>query len=387
MRTRILFFLVLFAGAGVAQAEVLECNAEMKAKVLAPAKPESNSVVLDCNLRLNSADVVTKQLLFVGSESSGVTLDCNGATMKAAAGLEAATRIKVTSRAPANPSSDDKWTPAEHILIKQCRIEGAVWLRGMAGNGEDPSLTASSRRPGHSERVRANAPRRIVFSNNHFIGTGAIPIYFAPGVHDSMILDSQIGGFSRSVAIYLDAESGDNTIKGNQINTETTLPQTTTHKVRNLFYGMFNQLKGASNVPSLTGRELIAVDASARNKILDNQFSNLDNGGIFLYRNCGEAGNIRHQTPHGNEIAGNVFYYDRFDGRTPAIWLGARNGNRSYCDQDRGFPFGSSLSDLDYATENRVVGNKFHKFEPDQIIRDNSGGNVIADNLSIKVEP
>jgi hypothetical protein len=266
MRTRILFFLGLFAGAFAAQAEVLECNAEMKAKVLAPAKPESNSVVLDCNLRLNSADVVTKQLLFVGSESSGVTLDCNGATLKAAAGLEAVTRIKVTSRAPANPSAEDKWTPAENILIKQCRIEGAVWLRGMAGNGEDPSLTASSRRPGHSERVRANAPRRIVFSNNHFIGTGAIPIYFAPGVHDSMILDSQIGGLSRSVAIYLDAESGDNTIKGNQINTETTLPQTTTHKVRNLFYGLFNQLKGASNAPSLTGRELIAVDASRATK-------------------------------------------------------------------------------------------------------------------------
>jgi hypothetical protein len=338
MRREFVLSLFLLAANAAAHAAGRDCDALMRAAVLAPATPQSSSIVLDCSLQLSPTDVVTRQLVFRGAESSGITLDCNGATLTAAPGIESATRINVVSSPPGDKVEGGKWLPVENIRIKRCVIQGAVKVSGMAINGEDKSLTSSSRREGHTERVRANAPRGIVFSGNQFIGNGAIPIYFSPGVHNSMILDSKIGGFSRSVAIYLDAESGDNTIQGNQIDTETTLPQTTTNKVRNLFYGLFNQVSGANNAPSLTGRELLAIDGSARNKIVGNRFSNLDNGGIFLYRNCGEGGNIRHQTPHGNQILDNVFYYDKFDGRTPAIWLGSHNGNRSYCELDHGYP-------------------------------------------------
>jgi hypothetical protein len=380
MRRYFLLCLFILVFNPAAHAAGRDCDANMRAAVLAPATPQSASIVLGCSLLLDPADVVTRQLIFRGAESSGITLDCNGATLTSSPGSVSATRIKVVSSPPKSPSDEGAWVPAENILIKRCVIQGAVMVSGMAINGEDPSLTASSRREGHTERVRSNAPRGIVFSGNQFIGKGAIPIYFSPGVHDSMILDSKIGGFSRSVAIYLDAESGDNTIQGNLIETETTQPQTTSNKVRNLFYDLFNQAKGASNAPSLTGRELLAIDGSARNKIVGNRFSNLDNGGIFVYRNCGEGGNIRHQTPQGNQILDNVFYYDKFDGRIPAIWLGSRNGNRSYCDLDRGYPLGSSLSDLDFASNNVVSRNQFHKFEPNKIIRDDSGGNRVVDN-------
>ncbi len=384
MSTRILLFFGLFAGAVVAHAGVLECNAEMKAKVLAAAKPESKNLLLDCNLRLSRNDVVSKHLIFSGAAASNLTLDCNGATLRAVPGMDAGTRITVQSSGPVRQAAGDRWTPPQNIVIKNCVIDGAVRVRGMAVNGEDATLTASSRLPGHTERVRANAPSGIVFSNNTIVGHGPIPIYFAPGVHDSMILDSKIGGHSTSVAIYLDAESGDNIIKGNRIDTETTLPQTTTSKAKNLLFGLYKKAVGATNAPSLTGRELIAVDASARNKIVGNEFSNLDNGGIFLYRNCGEGGNIRHQTPQGNVIVNNVFYYDKFDGRTPAIWLGSRNGNRSYCDLDRGYPLGSSSSDLDHASDNFVAQNQFYKFEPSRIVRDDSGGNILLDNARIE---
>lgn len=380
MRRKFLLCFILLAAHLAAHAAGRDCDAVMRATILAPASPQSNSIVLDCSLLLNPADVVTKQLVFRGAESSGITLDCNGATLASDPGSVSATRIKVVSSPPRDRSEEGKWVPAENILIKRCVIQGAVMVSGMAINGEDKSLTSSSRRQVHTERVRGNAPRGIVFSGNQFIGNGSIPIYFSPGVHDSMILDSKIGGFSRSVAIYLDAESGDNTIQGNQIETETTLPQSATNKVRNLFYDLFNQARGASNAPSLTGRELLAIDGSARNRIVGNRFSNLDNGGIFLYRNCGEGGNIRHQTPHGNQIVDNVFYYAKFDGRIPAIWLGSRNGNRSYCDLDHGYPLGSSHSDLDFATDNIVSRNRFYKFEPNKIIRDDSGGNRLEDN-------
>jgi parallel beta-helix repeat protein len=383
MRREFVLCVFLLATNAAAHATSRDCDAAMRAEVLAPATPQSGSIVLDCSLQLSPTDVVTRQLVFRGAESSGITLDCNGASLTTAPGMEASTRIKVISSPPRDKSEEGGWLPAENILIKRCVIQGAVRVSGMAINGEDKSLSSSSRREGHTERVRANAPRGIIFSGNQFIGNGAIPIYFSPGVHDSMILDSRIGGFSRSVAIYLDAESGDNTIQGNQIETETTQPQTATDKVRNLFYGLFNQVKGASNAPSLTGRELLAVDGSARNRIVGNRFSNLDNGGIFLYRNCGEGGNIRHQTPQGNQILDNVFYYDKFDGRIPAIWLGSRNGNRSYCDTDHGYPLGSSLSDLDFASNNVVSRNRFHKFEPNKIIRDDSGGNRLMENQKL----
>jgi len=377
----LLLFLLLLAPA--ARGAERDCGGEMRARVLAPVSPASKSIELDCSLRLAGTDIVTKQLVFKGAKSSGITLDCDGATLRAAPGADAGTRLSVLSSAPATQAGDDKWTPAENILIKNCVIEGAVRVRGMAANGEDKTLTASSRREGHSGRVRANAPSGIVFSRNKFIGQGTIPIYFAPGVHDSMILDSQIGGHSNSVAIYLDAESGDNTIKGNRISTETTLKQSTSDKARNALYSLFNRARGESNAPSLSGRELIAIDGSARNRIINNHFSNLDNGGIFLYRNCGEGGNIRHQTPNGNEIVNNVFYYDKFNGRIPAIWLASRNGNRSYCALDQGYPLGSSMSDLDHASENVVAWNQFHKFEPGQIIRDQGERNHVAENSKI----
>jgi len=93
----------------------------------------------------------------------------------------------------------------------------------------------------------------------------------------------------------------------------------------------------------------------------------------YLYRNCGEGGNIRHQTPHGNRIIHNVFNFGQAAGAAPAVWLSARNGQRSYCDQDRGYPFGSSASDLDHATGNLIEDNRFIGTDPERAIRDTSG--------------
>lgn len=374
--------LLLLPLPALTHAAAQDCSDARISQVLAPATSLNRSIELDCNLRLSPADIVTKQLVLRAPAASGVTLDCGGATLQAAAGLAAGLRISVISRPSAD--TDAEWIPVEDVLIKNCRILGSVRVSGMAANGEDKALTASSRREGHTGRVQASAPRGIRFDGNKFIAQGSIPIYFSPGVHHSSILNSEIDGNSNSVAIYLDAESGDNTIQGNRISTETTLPQTTKDKARNLLYSLFKKISGAENGPSLTGRELIAMDGSAGNKIIDNHFSNLDNGGIFLYRNCGEGGNIRHQTPHDNQIVNNVFYYAKYDGEMPAIWLGSRNGNRAYCDLDKGYPFGSSASDLDHASDNFVAQNQFYKFKPNKMIRDDGEANILEDNIQIE---
>lgn len=357
------------------------CTQQKIDEILTTATPTSSSVLVECNLSLTQQDVVTKKLIFKGAAASGVTLDCHGATLRRAAGMADETRLLITSRQKITGA----WEAPENIAIRNCMIEGMVLVRGMALNGEDKNLTESSRKQGHTERVQANAPNGIVFDHDTFIGQGAIPIYFSPGVHDSSILNSTIGGRSNSVAIYFDAESARNTIKGNRIDTDT-------RSDNELLAGTLNAVRflGSSigiNTDSLPNpyRELIAIDSSAGNRVLDNRFGNLNHGGIFLYRNCGEGGNIRQQTPHGNEIINNVFYYDEFDGSVPAIWLSSRNGKSSYCDQDKGYPLGSSLSDLDYATGNFVAQNQFYKFEPAKMIRDNAGNNFIEANNLVQI--
>jgi len=40
------------------------------------------------------------------------------------------------------------------------------------------------------------------------------------------------------------------------------------------------------------------------------------------------------------------------------VVVGAREGGRRYCADDRGWPFGSSLDDGDHATGNMVARNR-----------------------------
>ena len=136
---------------------------------------------------------------------------------------------------------------------------------------------------------------------------------------------SRVIGRSSSVAVYLDAESARNTLAGNTFEIE-------------------------------TGREVIAVDGSARNRILDNRFRIGWRGGIYLYRNCGEGGTVRHQTPSFNTVTGNRFSYG-LPLHLPAISVGAREGWWLYCGEDDGFPFGSSADNGDNATDNVVENN------------------------------
>ena len=147
-----------------------------------------------------------------------------------------------------------------------------------------------------------------------------------PGVTRVTVSGGRFTGRSDSTAIYLDAESAETVIRDVDFNLA-------------------------------TPREKIAVDGSARNIIVGNRFALGGQGGVFLYRNCGEDGVIRHQTPSDNVITDNVFTgASRLRPRT--VVVGAREGGRRYCAADRGWPFGSSLDDGDHATGNTVARNR-----------------------------
>jgi hypothetical protein len=198
----------------------------------------------------------------------------------------------------------------------------------MAVNGEGELLRDSSRKAGHIERAQAAAPRRIMLRNLLITGTKRVPLYIAPGVTEVTLRDSEIKGVSSSAAIYLDTESMNNVILSNRIAVD-------------------------------TRRELIAVDGAAHNLIRDNDFYELGNGGIYLYRNCGEGGTVRHGTPSYNSILDNRFHYVRTEADKPAIHIGSRDGNRRYCHLDDGYDFGSSKDNRDFARYNRIAGNQF----------------------------
>ena len=219
---------------------------------------------------------------------------------------------------------------ADNITIKRCKINGSIRTIGLGHNGEAPGVKASSITLGHTARAQAAAPKNTVLYAVTITGHGRIPLYLGHGTTRLTMSDSTIKGRSDSVALYLDAESG------------------------------FNIFRHNTFALTSSSREAIALDGSADNQLLSNTIS-ASNGGIYLYRNCGEGGTVRHQPPQNTFIAGNTI--DNTGGY--GIWLGSRNGGRFYCNDDAGFPFGSSQDDGDFANDNIVRDNNAGKIRDD----------------------
>lgn len=324
-----------------------DCSLEKVAEVLRATSASEPSVEVACNLSLSATDRVTKQILITGSAASGVTIDCNRATIDGVPGNH--NGIPLDTIRIASERSGGEWNRPEHITIRECQVIGRIRVIGM-----DQSLSLlqdSSRERDHVAQTRNAAPRYIVLDEMTITGLGRTPLFVGYGVTYLSLTNSEIngGGSGGGSAIYLDAESGYNLIYNNYIHINT------------------------------DGREQVAVDASNYNRILNNRFSGLNNGGIFLYRNCGERSVIRHTTPSNNTIVNNFFYYNQYSGPMPAVWIGARNRNRSevppnfysppgYCDDDDGYDLGSSASDLDFARNNVVMQNRINKRSVDEMI-------------------
>lgn len=339
-------FLFLLLGALTAlgsEPASASCSSEVVSELLSLPTKEDALFRLNCSVRLGPNDVITRPLAIEGSASSGLTLDCNGASID---GTGALSRAQPSTLVIRSIKTATGWDRPEHILVKNCRILGSTKVYGIGVSGNEPDVRASSLMPGHTQRAQDAAPRDITFLQNEFQTDAKLPFYVAPGATRVVVEGSVFKGRTQTVAIYLDAESADNVIADNVFDIRT------------------------------DKRELIAVDGSARNQIIGNRFNAVRNGGIFLYRNCGEAGTIRHQPPYGNRILDNEF---EVDGTRPAIWLNSRNGKSKFCFSDPARPFGSSLSPLDFARDNTVSGNSFLGAH-EKTIRNEDPSNRIVEN-------
>ena len=255
-----------------------------------------------------------------GSAASGTVIDLQGGWFNEGK----ATDIVIRSL-----RKGGSWDVSERITIRNGRLRGGIRIVGLGRNGEAPRVRESSVSEGHTERAQAAAPRQIVLENLQIEAAHRIPLYLGPGVTGVTVKDCTFTGWTVSTAVYLDAESAGNTIEN------------CTFDVR-------------------AAREVIAVDGSARNIIKGNLFVRAAFGGIYLYRNCGECGTVRHQTPRENRIDNNTFDLSGLRPRSYGIWLGSRQERRNYCEADAGHSFGSSADNRDFADDNMVTGNVFN---------------------------
>lgn len=296
------------------------CTAQKLQEVLRPATTEQPSVYIDCSLTLAKNAKITKQLIFAGGRAANIVFEGNGAEIRAA---YAKPSVLITSKQDQNT-----WQVPHHITIKNIQVMGSLRIHGMAANGEGELLRQSSRQAGHTARAQQAAPHHIILDHLTLIGGPHNMLYVAPGVHHVTLKNSRFSGETAGLALYMDAESSHNLIENNYFNVQT------------------------------KKRELIAVDGSAYNLIRRNTFIDPRHGAIYLYRNCGEGGTIRHQTSSHNQIVNNQFNLT-MGSSLPIIWLASRNGNRNYCDADQGYEFGSSNHDEDLAQDNQVSNNYF----------------------------
>ncbi len=329
------------------------CDADALAALRAPTTAEAPTVALACSATLDPGDVITRKVQLLGAEASGVTLDCNGATLRAGRPEGGPDTLQISARR----LPDGGWSRPTDVTVRGCRVEGSVRVWGLGLNGQDGDVPADSWTEGHRERAQLAAPTRVRLDALEIVGAGRIPLYLSPGATEVTVTGCTLTGRSVSTAVYLDAESARNTLAGN------------TFAVR---------LEG-----SPLAREVLALDGTADNLIVGNVFEDVTSGGVFVYRNCGEGGAVRHQEPRRNVLTGNTF---AAAGRPwqPTLWVGSRNGPsfyRVYCPLDDGYPFGSSVRDDDFARNTVLVGNRFAPETAEAPVRLDDAPTLDADNL------
>lgn len=309
---------------------------------------------IDCSLTFDPTDVrpVTKRLVLEGTKATGVSVDCNGVTIDGGPGTPTYNPADPWNMVEIRPKRLDdtglKWEHPLNIAFRHnCKIRGSVGVLGIDGV---PSST-----DGYVMLARNNAPRNIVFDGATITGVKCdkaraglpqcAPLYIFSGVNHFQLLNSTINGTTGGPNIYLDDLSFRNTLRHNRIE--------------------------ASNQKDGKAREVLAIDGSSENTIVDNFFSSLEDGGIYLYRNCGEDNSPRLGRPTDNVIVNNVFFYDTYDGPNPSVFVAQRNGkDTKTVDCPPNF--------FDLARSNAIMQNQVFKLPVDDVvIRDPITGGVV----------
>jgi hypothetical protein len=268
--------------------------------------------------------------------TSGATLDCRGARIVRTSAETERNGIDVTT------TTD---VPLTDVAVRNCLVEG--W-----GNN------VRIQREGYKELAEGveyeNGTARILFENSRFYDSTASGFFIGAYVTGVTLRNVEVSG-SSAVGIYVEAGSKDNVIEDSRIHANgwgDVGPE-----------GVPITVGGTELRYESTGREGIAIDGSRDNVVRNNWIAGNANGGIHLYKNCGEdfttrpnAHWVRRYGATGNLITGNFISTEK-----NGVWIGSRAAeNQEFMD----------CSDPPYIEE--TVRRVYIDPAPDNVVRDNS---------------
>ena len=303
--------------------------------------PDASSTLVGCD-QASSVVVLTEtshldpSCTYAGIEiaTSGVTLDCQRARIVAPQG---AGGRGILIRAPEGVALSD-------VTVRNCRVEGFLnslrvtrdGFRTLA-EGEEYDTPTSN----------------IVVEDSTFKGSRGTGIFVDGYVEDVTLRHNTVDG-AGSVGVYLETGSRRNRLEDNSF--------INNGYIENGPGGQLISLSGTQLWWWGVGREGVAVDGSFENTIVGNAFYNNANGGLFLYKNCGEyptkpAYFERRTSAHDNLIEGNTFV----GGRT-GVWVGSRMAENTLpmeCTDPAYIDEPARRVVLDRAEDNTVRANRF----------------------------
>jgi hypothetical protein len=270
--------------------------------------------------------------------ASHVTFDCRGARIVDPTG-QAGRGITVRT---------DVSTPLTDVTVRNCVVAGFL-------NGMRVTRDGFRALPAGDESEYANGTSAITIENSHVYGTRGSGIFVDGFVEGVTLRDLEIAG-AGGVGIYLEAGSQGNVVEGNLIH-------------RNGYDDVYGDgvpfvLGGHEFRYHSTGREGLAIDGSRHNVVRGNTFGLNANGGIMLYKNCGEYATERPQQhwtrPYGAD--GNLIEANTFLAERHGVWVGSRMAENQYfmdCSDPAYLDEGITRYHVDRAQGNVVRGNDF----------------------------
>jgi parallel beta-helix repeat protein len=269
--------------------------------------------------------------------TSGAVLDCRGARIVRTSADTERNGIDITTTTA---------VPLENVTVRNCVVEG--WGNNLRIQREGYKDLAAG-------EEYENGTSAILVENTHFYDSTASGVFVGAYVTGTTLRNIEVSG-SAAVGIYVEAGSKDNVIEDSRIH-HNGFGDTGPEGVPIVVGGV--ELRYES-----TGREGIAIDGSRDNVVRGNWIAANSNGGIFLYKNCGEdfttrpnAHWVRRYGATGNLITGNLISAEK-----NGVWVGARAAENqrfmdcsdpAYIDED------IRRVHLDPASDNTIRGNNF----------------------------
>jgi parallel beta-helix repeat protein len=286
--------------------------------------------------------------------TSGVTFDCQGATIRSP---EGAGGRGILVHTPTD-------TPLTDVTVRNCHVEGFLNSLRVTRDGFRTLPEGVEYENGTSD---------ILIETSSFTGSRGVGVFVDGYVEGVTILNNAVVGTGSS-GIYLETGSRGSHVEGNQIH-DNGYRENGPNGQKFTFSGIDFWFWGI-------GREGVSIDGSYDNTVVRNAFWGNSAGGIFLYKNCGEypdrpAYFERRYPSENNLIEGNVFA-----GGTNGVWVGSRMGENTLpmdCTDPAYIDEPGRRVVLDRANDNIIRSNRF--IETTYGIRIEDDGNVVEGNV------